>query len=75
MFEDKPDILSIKDAAGILGLSNGTMYKLVSKGEVPSRRVGHKIIITKKNLISYVEQTTNSPQQQADSSVGKVVRQ
>lgn len=72
MFEDKPDVLSVTDVAELLSIGRGLVYKSIRTGELRSRKVGRKNLITKTSLIEFLNTFTNSPQQQTKSTVGKV---
>ena len=45
MFKGYPDILTPKEAACALGISQASVYKLVRQQALGYRRVGRKIII------------------------------
>ena len=45
MLEKYPDILS---------LHKNTIYKLLQKKEIPSRKIGKKYTISKEDLIKYI---------------------
>jgi excisionase family DNA binding protein len=42
--------LSIKDAAKVLGLSFKSCWNRVHSGEIPSRRIGRRILIDRTEL-------------------------
>lgn len=37
--------LSVDELAGLLGISKGSVYKLVRSGTIPSRRFGKRIVV------------------------------
>ena len=47
--------LSLKAAAEYLSISHWTLRKLIWNGEIPSIRVGRKILIDKKDLNAWVD--------------------
>lgn len=55
MFKDYPDILTPKEAAKALGISQTSIYKLVRQQALGYRRIGRKIIIPKLCLIDFVQ--------------------
>lgn len=55
MFKEYPDILTPKEAACALGISQASVYKLVRQQTLGYRRVGRKIIIPKLCLIDFVQ--------------------
>ena len=54
MFKDYPDILTPKEAAKALGISQTSVYKLVRQQALGCRRIGRKII-PKLCLIDFVQ--------------------
>lgn len=42
--------LSVEEAAGILGISRALAYTLVTKGDIPSLRLGRRIVVPRKAL-------------------------
>jgi excisionase family DNA binding protein len=55
-----PLLLSVKDAAKNLGISYGTLYEMINRGEVPHVRVGKRILISRENLKSFIEANTRT---------------
>lgn len=53
--KDYPDILTVADTAGILGLCNATVYKLIKEGKIPAMKVGSSFRIVKSNLLAYLK--------------------
>ena len=47
---DKP-MLSVEEVAAILGIGRGTAYQCARSGEIPSLRLGHRILIPRAALI------------------------
>jgi excisionase family DNA binding protein len=37
-------VLSVSEAAGLLGISRGLAYQLVARGELPSLRLGRRVV-------------------------------
>ena len=54
MFNQFPDIMSIKDLQGALGIVRTKAYELIRTGEIRSIRIGKAIRIPKKALLDYV---------------------
>ena len=55
MLNNYPDVLTIADLTVILRRGRNTVYQLLQKGEIHSRRVGRKYLIPKKCVIDYLE--------------------
>ena len=47
--------LTPEEAAQILKISRYTLYELIKKGEIPSRRIGMKIRIDYESLMQYIQ--------------------
>ncbi len=54
MFEDYPDILTVRKTAEALGVCTSSIYRLVREHSLGCKRIGRKIIIPKIALITYV---------------------
>jgi excisionase family DNA binding protein len=52
MLKDKDEkiVLSVEEVRRILGLSRGLTYEAIHNGEIPSIRIGHRILIPKVAL-------------------------
>jgi excisionase family DNA binding protein len=52
MLQDKDEklVLSVEEARRILGLSRGLTYEAIRNGEIPSIRIGHRILVPKAAL-------------------------
>ena len=55
LFTQSPDLMSITDLRGALGVGRTKAYELVSSGEIRSIRVGNAIRIPKTSLLDYVK--------------------
>jgi excisionase family DNA binding protein len=40
--------LTVEEAAEVLGISRGLGYELVRSGELPSLRLGHRVVIPRR---------------------------
>ena len=47
---DEKIVLSVEEVRRILGLSRGLTYEAIRNGEIPSIRIGHRILIPKVAL-------------------------
>lgn len=48
-------LLSLKEAADLLGLQTGTMYQKVNKKELPYRKRGNRLYFSKAELLEHIE--------------------
>jgi len=55
MFENYPDIMTVKQLAQALGIGLNSAYELVNTNEIGSRKVGRKILIPKTCVIDFIE--------------------
>lgn len=42
--------LTVEEAAALLGISRALAYELVSRGELPSLRLGRRVVVPRKAL-------------------------
>ncbi len=54
LFKDYPDIVSVEQVSEILHIGEVLAYRFVRSGEIKSRKVGRRYIITKQNIIDFV---------------------
>ncbi len=47
--------LSIEEAANVLGISRALAYELVRRGELPSLRLGRRVVVPRRSLEALVE--------------------
>ena len=55
MTRDGRLVLSVTEAAGMLGISRGLAYELVARGELPSLRLGRRIVVPRRALEALLE--------------------
>jgi len=55
MFEEYPDIVTFDDVCKMLSLSRNTVYMLLRKKKIKSKKVGRIYRIPKKSVIEYME--------------------
>ena len=48
--------LTVEEAAARLGISRGLAYEMVRQNQLPSRRLGRRIVIPLAQLLSFLEQ-------------------
>jgi excisionase family DNA binding protein len=56
---DLPDVLTVPEAARLLRLGRNTVYEAVRRGELPSVRVGRRLLIPKPALQHLLDQRLN----------------
>lgn len=54
MFDNSPDMLTVRQVADLLRIGRNTAYELVRAGLVPSVKIGRQIRISKQAVIDYI---------------------
>ena len=54
LFKDYPDIVSVEQVSEMLKIGQVLAYRLVRSGDIKSRKVGRRYIITKQHIIDFV---------------------
>jgi excisionase family DNA binding protein len=44
-------VLSVAEAAALLGISKDLVYDLVARGELPSLRLGRRVVVPRRALL------------------------
>ena len=52
--KDEQDILTVDEAAEFLRISRNSLYDAINRDEVPHRRIGRRIILSKEILFRWV---------------------
>jgi excisionase family DNA binding protein len=52
---DQRLVLNVEEARVVLGLSRGLMYEAIRRGEIPSLRIGRRILIPRVGLARMLE--------------------
>jgi excisionase family DNA binding protein len=52
--DDLPDILTVDEAARLLRISRGLAFAAVRQGDIPSVRVGRRILVPKTQLLAWL---------------------
>ena len=53
--------VSVEEAAALLGISRGLAYELVAKGDLPSLRLGRRIVVPRRVLEAMVDAVDAGP--------------
>ena len=53
-------VLSVREAAVLLGISKDLAYELVRTGDIPSVRFGRRVLVPKRQLVALVEGAVGS---------------
>ena len=71
MFREFPDVMSLKEACKILGISTKTGYKLISNGQLRALKVGRSYRVPKIYLFTYLCKDGQPPQEEEPKQGGK----
>lgn len=52
---DRTLVLTVEEAAALLGISRGLAYELVRRGDLPSIRLGRRLVVPRRRLLALVE--------------------
>jgi excisionase family DNA binding protein len=52
---EKSLVLSVEEAAELLGISRGLAYELVRRRELPAIRLGRRLVVPRRKLLALVE--------------------
>jgi len=70
MFNNLPDVLTIEDLQGALGIGRSMAYRLIRDGDIRHLRIGRNIKIPRRYLVEYINEAcynssiaTNPPSQ------------
>lgn len=54
-FSELPELLTVKDIAGILSQSEQTIRRLCREGELPSVRIGRRLYVPRHEFAEHIE--------------------
>ncbi len=53
------DVLTVEETARYLRLSRGSTYAAIKRGDIPTVRIGRRILIPKAALVALLERSAN----------------
>lgn len=59
-FEELPAVLGMKQLKDFLGISRVGAYNLLHREDFPTLHVNSRLLVTKENLRTWMEQNTNA---------------
>lgn len=51
-------VLSLNEAAALTGLSRSSLCRAIDRGELPARKVGHRVVIAQNALAALIGAST-----------------
>lgn len=52
---DLPDVLTVREAAELLRLGTNSVYEAARRGELPSVRIGRRLLVPKAGLLRLLD--------------------
>ncbi len=49
-----PDVLTVDEAAALLRVSRDSVYEAASRGELPHRRIGRRVLFSRAALLDWL---------------------
>ena len=49
-----PDVMTVREVAAFLRLDRKTVYDAATRGELPARRVGRRVLISRAALVAWL---------------------
>jgi|GEM_PF-4231994 len=59
-YEKLPDVLTVKETYEFLRIGRATAYEMISRGEIPVKRLGKKILVPRDNLLKWLEDSNET---------------
>jgi excisionase family DNA binding protein len=53
-------IITIREAAELLGLSESTVYRLARENKIPVVRIGASVRVNRRHLVEWIERNTEA---------------
>lgn len=53
--EEQALVITVEEAAVLLGISRGLAYELVRRGDVPSIRLGRRLVVPRRRLLALID--------------------
>ena len=54
-FDGLPVLISVPRAAKLLGISRAAAYRFASAGDLPTKRLGHRVYVVSAKLREFIE--------------------
>ena len=54
--------MTVEEAAAALGISRNTAFRAVKAGDLPSIRIGRRILVPRDRLLRLLDASTSEPQ-------------
>jgi excisionase family DNA binding protein len=54
-YSEQSLVMTVEEAARLLGISRGLAYELVRRGDIPALRLGRRLVVPRHRLLALVE--------------------
>ena len=61
-YDELPLMLSVSQVADVLGIGRTNAYELAKEKDLPSLKIGSRIVIPRDKLIQWIEETVSEKQ-------------
>lgn len=61
-YNELPIVLNMNDLKDFLGISRAGAYNLLHRADFPTLHINSRLMVTKDNLLAWMEKNTNSMQ-------------
>ena len=58
--DELPSVLDVKELTAFLGISRAGAYNLLHRVDFPTLHIGSRMMVTKENLLTWMERNTNT---------------
>lgn len=58
-----PELLTVDEVAALLGIDRKTVYDHASRGRIPHRRLGRRILFGRRAILDWLNQPANDEHQ------------
>ena len=55
--DELPEFCSLEEFSEVFRVSRATAYRMAAQGKIPSLRIGRRVIVSKKHLMSWLDQS------------------
>ena len=67
-YEELPLFLNAKTVARVLGISPSSSYELMHQRDLPTLKIGNRIVVPKERFVQWVEQNTSGGNDECSDS-------
>ena len=57
--DELPDFCSLEELSRVFQISRSTAYRMAAQGNIPSLRVGRRVIVPKEHLVRWIDSSVS----------------